>query len=51
MSDSEKEEGMKKYEAYAKTSMKNDIHRTNLSFRDMLENATPLVQSFVQFMQ
>ena len=51
MSDSEKEEGMKKYEAYAKTSMKNDIHRTNLAFRDMLENSTPLVQSFVQFMQ
>ena len=51
MSDSKKEEGMKKYEAYAKTSMKNDIHRTNLAFRDMLENSTPLVQSFVQFMQ
>ena len=51
MSDSEKEEGMKKYEAYAKTSMKNDIHRTNLVFRDMLENSTPLVQSFVQSMQ
>lgn len=51
LSESEKEEGMKKYEAYAKTSMKNDIHRTNLSFKDMLENSTPLVQSFVQFMQ
>jgi len=51
MSDSEKEEGIKKYEAYAKTSMKNDIHRQRVSFQDMITNATPVIQQQLQILE
>jgi hypothetical protein len=51
LSDSELEQGRKKYEEYSKTNMKNDIHTQAQLFGGMLANASPVVQQQHQYAQ
>ena len=47
----EQELAKTEFENYQKTDLKNDIHQQAAHFQDMLENATPVVQQYIDLIK